>query len=215
MLTGDGGGGRACRGGAREVLTGDGGVARRRRTRGSEWRRLELVTRAKEGAKELGREGMRCGEGRGSHRNFIGVGGALGRGGRGVTVALMALTPLKTRARLRGGSDGGQVTARAASRGVALGDAGSGGRWWRRGRARSKPEVRDDRGAHLSAGRLPMWEAAIRQGATGTWSAGPAERLRPSREGGGPVEKERRWAMAGPKGQMGRKRRKNSFLNKI
>jgi hypothetical protein len=65
------------------VLTGDGGVATRRRTGGNERWRLELVARAKEGAKELGREGMRCGEGRGSHHPFIGVGGAPGRGGWG------------------------------------------------------------------------------------------------------------------------------------
>jgi hypothetical protein len=60
------------------VLTDDGGVATRRRTGGSEWRRLELVVRVK----ELGREGMRCGEGRGSHRPFIRVGGAPERGDR-------------------------------------------------------------------------------------------------------------------------------------
>jgi hypothetical protein len=54
------------------VLTGDGGVVTSCRTGGSEWRRLELVV----SAKELGREGMRCGEIRGSHRPFIGVGGA-------------------------------------------------------------------------------------------------------------------------------------------
>jgi hypothetical protein len=65
------------------VLTGDGGVATRRRTEGSERRRLELDARAKEGAKVLGREGMRCGKGRGSHCPFIGVGGAPRRGGRG------------------------------------------------------------------------------------------------------------------------------------
>jgi hypothetical protein len=65
------------------VLDGDRGVATRRRTGGHERRRLELVARAKEGAKELGRVGMRCGEGRGSHRPFIGAGGAPGRGGRG------------------------------------------------------------------------------------------------------------------------------------
>jgi hypothetical protein len=65
------------------VLTGDGGVAERRRTRGNECRRLELIARAKEGAKELGGEGMRCGESRGSHRPFIGAGGAPERGGRG------------------------------------------------------------------------------------------------------------------------------------
>jgi hypothetical protein len=53
------------------VLTGDGGVAERLRTGGNEQRRLELVARAKEGTKELGREGMRCGESQGSHRPFI------------------------------------------------------------------------------------------------------------------------------------------------
>jgi hypothetical protein len=47
------------------VLTGDGGVAERRRAGGNEWRWLELVARVKEGVKELGREGMRCGESRG------------------------------------------------------------------------------------------------------------------------------------------------------
>jgi hypothetical protein len=62
-LAGDGGGGRAGRGSAREVLTGDRGVAMRQRTGGNERRRLELVARAEEGAKKLRREGMRCGEG--------------------------------------------------------------------------------------------------------------------------------------------------------
>jgi hypothetical protein len=65
------------------VLTGDERVAERWRTGGNERRRLELVATAKEGAKELRREGMRCGERRGSHRLFIGVGGAPERGGRG------------------------------------------------------------------------------------------------------------------------------------
>jgi hypothetical protein len=83
VLAGYGGGGQAGRGGAREVLTGDGGVAKRWRTRGNERRWLEIVARAKEGVKELGREGMRCGESRGSHRPFIGAGGAPERGGRG------------------------------------------------------------------------------------------------------------------------------------
>jgi hypothetical protein len=82
MLTGDGGRGRVGRGGAREVLTGDGGVAERRRTGGNKRWRLELVARAKEGAKELGREGMRCSESRGSHRPFTGAGGAPERGDR-------------------------------------------------------------------------------------------------------------------------------------
>jgi hypothetical protein len=66
VLTGDGGGGRAGRGTAREVLTGAWAVAKRRRNGGSERWQLELVVRAKEGAKELRREGMRCGEGQGS-----------------------------------------------------------------------------------------------------------------------------------------------------
>jgi hypothetical protein len=83
VLAGDGGGGQAGRGGAREVLTVDGRVAERWRTGGHERRRLELIARAKESAKELGREGMRCGESRGSHRPFIGVGGSNGKGGRG------------------------------------------------------------------------------------------------------------------------------------
>ncbi len=69
--------------GAREVLTGDGGVAERSRTGGHERRRLEHLARAKESMKELGREGMRCGESRGSHRPFIGAGGAPERGGWG------------------------------------------------------------------------------------------------------------------------------------
>jgi hypothetical protein len=65
------------------VLTGDGRVAKRWRTGGNERWWLELITRAKEGAKELRKEGMRCGERRGSHRSFIGAEGALERGGRG------------------------------------------------------------------------------------------------------------------------------------
>jgi hypothetical protein len=65
------------------VLASDGGVATRQRIEGSERQRLKLVTRAKEGVKVLGREGMRCGEGRGSHCPFIGAGGAPERVGRG------------------------------------------------------------------------------------------------------------------------------------
>jgi hypothetical protein len=65
------------------VLTGDRGVATRRRTGGIERWRLELIERANEGTKELGREGMRCGEGQGSHHPFIGAEGAPERGGRG------------------------------------------------------------------------------------------------------------------------------------
>jgi hypothetical protein len=47
------------------VLTGDGGVATRQRTGGNERWRRELVARVEEGAKKLGREGMRCVEDRG------------------------------------------------------------------------------------------------------------------------------------------------------
>jgi hypothetical protein len=65
----------------------------RRRTGGNERRWLELVVRAEEGVKKLGREGMRCGEGR----------GGTGEGWPGgVTAALMAVMPLKTWVRLRG-----------------------------------------------------------------------------------------------------------------
>jgi hypothetical protein len=70
---------RQCEGGAHRRRKGDGEVAHR----GHERQRLELAARANESAKELGREGMRCGESQGSHRPFIGAGGAPGRGGRG------------------------------------------------------------------------------------------------------------------------------------
>jgi hypothetical protein len=107
VFTGDGGGGRADRGGAREVLSNDRGVATRWRTGGNERRRLELIARAEEGMKKLGREGMRCGEGRGVSSPFYRGRGAPERGGRGgVTVALMGLTPLKMGVRLRGGLGG-------------------------------------------------------------------------------------------------------------
>jgi hypothetical protein len=45
--------------------------------------------------REMKRGWERCGEVRGWCSPFIGVGGAQGRGGRGLTPALMALTPLK------------------------------------------------------------------------------------------------------------------------
>jgi hypothetical protein len=85
------------------------GAGAHRCTGGSERRWLELIARAKEGAKELGREGMRCGEIRGVSSPFYKGRGSAGEGwsGGGVTVALMALTPLKTGARLRGGLRGG------------------------------------------------------------------------------------------------------------
>jgi hypothetical protein len=88
------------------VLTGAQAVAKRRHTGGSEQWRLELVARAKEGTKELGREGMRCGEGWGSHRPFIGVRGAPRRGrwgGGNGGINGFNVTPLKTGARLRRG----------------------------------------------------------------------------------------------------------------
>jgi hypothetical protein len=84
------------------LLTGARAVAWRPSDDGEEWWWLELIARAKEGVKGLGREGKRCGEIWGWCSPFIGAGGAPGRGGRGVTVALLSLTPLKT-ARLRGG----------------------------------------------------------------------------------------------------------------
>jgi hypothetical protein len=46
--------------------------------------------------REENRGWERCGEVRGWCSPFIGVGGAPGRGGRGLTPALMALMPLKT-----------------------------------------------------------------------------------------------------------------------
>jgi hypothetical protein len=47
------------------VLTRAQAAMKRRRDGGKEWQRLELVTRAKEGVKELRREGKRGGEGLG------------------------------------------------------------------------------------------------------------------------------------------------------
>jgi hypothetical protein len=104
------------------VLTGDGGVATRRHTEGNERRRLELIVRAKEGAKELGRDGMRCGEIRGVSSPFYIGRGSAGEGWPGgVTAALMALTPLNTEARLRGvlrrGNDGGVSNGSGGIRG--------------------------------------------------------------------------------------------------
>jgi hypothetical protein len=56
VLTGDGEG-RAGRGGAREVLIDARAVAKRRRTGGSERRRLELVAREKRARRSLGERG--------------------------------------------------------------------------------------------------------------------------------------------------------------
>jgi hypothetical protein len=89
------------------VLTGDGGVAKRRHTGGSEWRRLELVARAKDGAKEFRREGMRCGEGRGSHRPFTRAGGAPGRGGQGGNDGVSGFNAIEDGGEVKGGIKGG------------------------------------------------------------------------------------------------------------
>jgi hypothetical protein len=98
------------------VLTGDGGVAETRRTGGNDWRRLELVARVKEGAKELGREGMRCGERPGSHRPFIGAGGAPKRGGQGSNGGVNGVNAIEGGGEVKRGikergSDGGVVKA--------------------------------------------------------------------------------------------------------
>jgi hypothetical protein len=65
------------------VLTGAQGAAERRCDGGGERRQLELSTRAKEGVRELEREGKRGGKGRGCSLPFIGAEGASGRGGWG------------------------------------------------------------------------------------------------------------------------------------
>jgi hypothetical protein len=57
-------------------------VAKRRCDGGEEWRH-ELGARAKEGMRELGREGKRGGEGRRCSSPFIGAEGASRRSGRG------------------------------------------------------------------------------------------------------------------------------------
>jgi hypothetical protein len=65
------------------VLTGARAAAERRRDGGEDQRWLELDVRAKEGARELKREGNKGGEGRGCSSPFIGAEGAPGRGGCG------------------------------------------------------------------------------------------------------------------------------------
>jgi hypothetical protein len=93
------------------VLTGDGRVAERWRTGGNERRRLELIARAKEGAKELRREGMRCGESRGSHRHFIGVGGASERGGRGSNGGVNGVNAIEGGGEVKRGIKEGEMMA--------------------------------------------------------------------------------------------------------
>jgi hypothetical protein len=65
------------------VLTRACAMAETRRDGGKDSWRLELDSSAKEGARELRREGKRGGEGRGCSSPFIGVDGAPGSGGRG------------------------------------------------------------------------------------------------------------------------------------
>jgi hypothetical protein len=75
VLAGDGGGRGAGRGSAKGVLTGARAAVKRRRDGGREQRWLELIARAKEGTRELEREGKRGGEGWGCSSSFIGLGG--------------------------------------------------------------------------------------------------------------------------------------------
>jgi hypothetical protein len=103
-------------------------------------RRRSVEARLERGEKrrEDGRGAVKF---RGGARPFIGVRGALGRGGRGLTPSLMALTPFKMgggimRGIKGGGNEGGVVTARrhprrGAGRRVVAGER------WRRGRARA------------------------------------------------------------------------------
>jgi hypothetical protein len=121
-VTGDGGGGRAGRGGAREVLTGDGGVATRRSTGGDERRRLELVASAEEGAKELRRVRMRCGEGRVVSSPFYRGRGVSERGGRGGSNdGINGFNAIEeggeVKRGLRGGDDGGVSNGSGGIRG--------------------------------------------------------------------------------------------------
>jgi hypothetical protein len=69
-------------------------------------RRRRGVVRAKEGAKELGREGKRGGEGRGLFQPFIGAEGASGRGGWGGKGSVNGFNAIEDGARLRGVKDG-------------------------------------------------------------------------------------------------------------
>jgi hypothetical protein len=75
---------------------------------------------------------MRCDENWGSHRPFIGAEGAPERGGRGggVTAVLMALTPLKAGARLRGGLRRGERWRGGKGSGGIRGGAGRHREWW-------------------------------------------------------------------------------------
>jgi hypothetical protein len=91
------------------VLTGDGRVAERWRTGGNERRWLELVARAKEGAKELGKEGMRCSESWGSHHTFIGAGGASERGGQGSNSGVNGVNAIEGGGEVKRGIKEGEI----------------------------------------------------------------------------------------------------------
>jgi hypothetical protein len=65
------------------ALTGSWAAVDRRCKRGDEWRWLQLSARAKEGVRELRREGKNGGEGRGYPSPFIGAEGAPGMGVQG------------------------------------------------------------------------------------------------------------------------------------
>jgi hypothetical protein len=91
----------------RRVLTGARVAAEGRHDGGEEWQRLELDARAKEGAKELGRErGKRGGEGRGFSSPFTGAEGATGRGSRGGNCGINGFNTNEDGVRLRGVKEG-------------------------------------------------------------------------------------------------------------
>jgi hypothetical protein len=97
----------------------------RRCTRASERRWLELIAWAKEGAKELGIDGMRCGEGRGSHHPFIGPGerrrGVAGGSNDGVNGFNSIEDGGEVKRGITGGGEmmAGHIMTRAASEGGA------------------------------------------------------------------------------------------------
>jgi hypothetical protein len=74
---------------------------------GKEWRWLELIARAKEGTKELRREGKRGGEDRGLSSPFIGAKGVPGRSGRGGNGGINGFNAIEDGVRLRRGVNEG------------------------------------------------------------------------------------------------------------
>jgi hypothetical protein len=95
-------------------------------------RRRSVEAMLKRGEK---RGSERCGEVRGWCSPFIGVGGAPGMGGQGLTPALISLTPLKTggvfKRGIKGENEGRVVTARRHTRRGAGRRGVAGKRWWR------------------------------------------------------------------------------------